>query len=268
MTDLWNPDFAAGNPMLAHLPFAHFADWPTHGDFERILQKNPIANETGRNIRFVEPRQTGYESRIFETGEVNTRPRNWHDFFNALVWLHFPKTKSRINALHYREGGAPRTALVNALTHFDESGVVVLSSCPELADDLRNYRWKELFWEKRQRVERCMAFLIFGHGLLEKALHPYIGMTGLGIVLETHDIGSGNNHIDAILPSRLEGLSNPSGLCPVPLLGYPGWDRRNCDPAYYDNANYFRKSRTSKGQTAKTGSAIPDHPQSSSLSRR
>ena len=243
MTDRWNPDFAAGNPMLAHLPFPHFADWPAHGDFERILQETPIFNENGRKLSFVEPRKTGYEARIFELGEVDTRPRNWHDFFNALIWLHFHKTKSRINALHYREDCAPRTALANALTHFDESGVVVLSSFPELAADLRSFRWKELFWEKRELVEAGMSFLIFGHGLLEKTMHPYIGMTGQGIVLETDDIHIRNGRIDEILSDRLVSLSSPADLCPVPLLGYPGWDSNNSDPAYYDNESYFRKGR-------------------------
>ncbi|MBY0578291.1 MAG: DUF3025 domain-containing protein [Burkholderiales bacterium] len=243
MTDRWNPDFAAGNPMLTHLPFPHFPDWPAHEDYGRMLRKNPIANENGRTIRFVEPQKADYETRIFETGEISTRPRNWHDFFNALVWLHFPKTKSRINALHYRECSAPRNALANALTHFDESGVIVLSSRTELAEDLRSFRWKELFWEKRELVEAGMSFLIFGHGLLEKTMHPYIGMTGQGIVLETDDIHIGNGRIDEILSGRLASLSSPADLCPVPLLGYPGWDSNNSDPAYYDNENYFRKGR-------------------------
>jgi hypothetical protein len=39
-----------------------------------------------------------YECRIWETGEVETRPDNWHDFFNALVWLSFPQTKIAVSA--------------------------------------------------------------------------------------------------------------------------------------------------------------------------
>jgi hypothetical protein len=243
MTDRWNPDFAVGNPMLSHLSFPDFADWPTHDDYNRILQGKPLFNENGRRLRFVEPQKTDYETRVFGQGDISTRPCNWHDFFNALIWFHFPKTKSRINALHCRESGAPRSAPGNALTHFDESGVVVLTSCPELADDLRNFRWKELFREKRARIKHHMAFLIFGHGLLEKALNPYVGMTGHGIVVEIDDILIGNGRIDEILSGRLEALANPSDLCPVPLLGYPGWDENNADPGYYDNENYFRTGR-------------------------
>ena len=42
-------------------------------------------------------------------GRVETRPDNLHDFFNALIWLAFPRSKARINAMHAaeipREGG-------------------------------------------------------------------------------------------------------------------------------------------------------------------
>ena len=41
-----------------------------------------------------------YEQRIFEQGLVPTRPANWHDFFNALIFLLFPQTKKEMNRLH------------------------------------------------------------------------------------------------------------------------------------------------------------------------
>jgi hypothetical protein len=38
---------------------------------------------------------------------VATRVDNLHDWFNALAWLCFPRTKARINAMHAAE--IPRT---------------------------------------------------------------------------------------------------------------------------------------------------------------
>ncbi len=143
--------------------------------------------------------------------------------------------------MHHREGCESRNPVRDALTHFDETGVIVISSSPELSEDLRHFRWRELFWEKRKLVERKMRFLIFGHGLMEKALHPYVGMTGKGIVLEAEI--SAPEEIDAILASRIGDLAAPSDLTPVPVLGYPGWDENNADPAYYENLDYFRKGR-------------------------
>jgi hypothetical protein len=42
------------------------------------------------------PKGTAYEQFIFEAGQVPTR-ENLHDFFNALCWMRFPRTKKRLN---------------------------------------------------------------------------------------------------------------------------------------------------------------------------
>jgi hypothetical protein len=53
------------------------------------------------------------------SGEVATRPGNRHDFFNALIWLAFPRSKAAINRRHHEapgwrarpwQGGARRPA--------------------------------------------------------------------------------------------------------------------------------------------------------------
>ena len=69
------------------------------------------------------------------------------------------------------------------LTLLDESGVLVACADPELARLLRDFRWKELFWHNRERLAAAMGFYLYGHGLYEKALRPYIGMTGQGLIL-------------------------------------------------------------------------------------
>lgn len=238
----WNPDFSRDNPLLAHLAIPRFEHWPDGSDYARAFQG--LRNENGCEIRFSAPLDRDYETRIFETGEVSTRPCNWHDFFNAVVWLNFPHAKAKLNAMHCREGCSRRNAVRDALTHFDESGVVVLFSARDLAEDLIDFKWQSLFVDKRERILKEMRFLIFGHGLLEKAMNPYVGMTGKGIAIETRDLEIGRAELDRRLAESIDRLEKPSDLFPVPLLGYPGWDENNADPAYYRNESYFRKGRS------------------------
>ena len=60
---------------------------------------------------------------------------------------------------------------------------MVLSSDPELLELVRSFRWKELFWQRRTEVRENMRFFLFGHALYQKALNPFIGMTGKAILL-------------------------------------------------------------------------------------
>ena len=79
------------------------------------------------------PFEAQYEPRCYLTGEVQTRANNWHDLFNALVWLTFPKTKAVLNARHYHAltveeiaSGSHRGAVRDVNTLLDESGVIVV----------------------------------------------------------------------------------------------------------------------------------------------
>src|SRR6478736_4963870 len=92
------PIFAALRPSLSRLSGGGF---PRHGDLN-ALANSSVVSGGGAAIRFVPPAPVRepaarYEVRIFETGEVQTRPGNWHDLFNALVWLAFPRTKAILN---------------------------------------------------------------------------------------------------------------------------------------------------------------------------
>ena len=61
-----------------------------------------LRNASGQPLRFVPqdqlPEGRAYEEFIGATGCVPTRD-NLHDFFNALVWLTFPRIKQQLNAL-------------------------------------------------------------------------------------------------------------------------------------------------------------------------
>lgn len=188
------------------------------------------------------------------------RENNWHDLLNALVWLTFPKTKAAINARHYhaltnatkQATSSQRGAVRDTNTLLDESGVIVVCADAELATLLQNFQWQELFWQRREQVKSSMGFYIFGHGLYEKALQPYIGMTGQGVVLSVEQaffnwpLAQQLAHLDTLLADRLalpEYGSTTRELSPVPLLGVPGWAADNECEAYYENTHYFRPGR-------------------------
>lgn len=261
----WIPNFLDASPLFEPLrPAAsgleQLEHWPDIAELELLRAHKSIVTKSGKPIRFVthetSPQEFArqYEPRIYLTGEVQTRMQNWHDLFNALAWLTFPRAKAALNQTHYqamlpgkREPGRTRSQrgpLRDAATLFDESGVVVASADAELSALLRNFEWKELFWRRRSAVLARMKFFIFGHGLYEKALNPYVGMTGKALVVDVEQC-----FFNQTLPAQLHAIdlmleqhwrASAAALTPLPLLGYPGWSADNAEEFYYDNQNYFR----------------------------
>ena len=263
-TLLRSPLFVPLHPILAELGTDGF---PALQDCNALLDARhpPITVQSGSPLRFVAhepgklPFEAQYEPRCYLKGEVLTRADNWHDLLNALVWLTFPKAKAVLNARHYHalieeraSGKTRRGAVRDVNTLFDESGVIVMYSDAELAGLLREFQWKELFWQQRERVRTKMGFYLFGHGLYEKALQPYIGMTGQGLLLTVESayfnwpLVQQLAHLDNLLADYLaapEHCRSTCDLSPVPLLGVPGWSADNESAAYYDNTAYFRSCR-------------------------
>jgi len=230
-----------------------------------LARRFPIYTANGRQVSFVPPQADGlaYECRIWESGEVETRPDNWHDFFNALVWFAFPRTKIAVSARHVRAmtpGGAARGAVRDALTHFDECGIVVLSTSPHLLELLRGFAWKALFVGQRAEVERCMRFVIFGHATYEQLLRPFRGLTAKAVLYEVDENWLQRPQAEqwAELDRRLAAdlasgrYARPRDFQPLPLLGIPGMTPDNADPAYYDDTWQFRPGRRSGA-----GQALP-----------
>jgi hypothetical protein len=261
---LQSPLFKPVQPALTHLQGKAFPG-PDEWNELRSLHCPAITVSNGLPLRFV-PQATGrqgfesqYEPRCYLTGEVQTRSDNWHDFFNALVWLTFPKAKAAINSRHYQAllraqqpGESQRGKVRDMATLFDESGVIVACANAELAELLCTFQWKELFWRRRELVGREMGFYIFGHGLYEKALQPYVGMTGQGLVVHVSEafFGGTLQEQTRYLDERVAAYLNDPAHCvstrelqPVPLLGMPGWAIENSTEAYYDNTAYFRPGR-------------------------
>lgn len=208
---------------------------------------NALAVQRGALVRFVPPAQdvsaVDYEMTIATTGEIPTRD-NAHDFFNALQWLAFPQTKAAINAGHLRHSATigMRPIARDVLTMIDESGVLVASADETLLTLLRKFKWRELFVDHRADVMTKMRFALIGHGLMERALNPFIGLTGKAVLLNIAD----DESLDAAAARWIADdthLASSRMLSPLPLLGIPGWDARNEPPEFYDNTEYFRPGR-------------------------
>jgi hypothetical protein len=200
-----------------------------------------IRTESGKPVRFVPPGREDpyYEIGVFESGRVATRPENLHDWFNALAWLAFPRTKARINALHAREmprgEKGRRGPLRDLLTIFDEGGAIVVCSDEDLLSLLASASWRTLFLENRQRVLDAMRIVVFGHAVQEQAVEPRPGITCKAIVLPAGDLDAGAARWLAEAPAG----TSPKALLPVPIFGYPGWHPGQ-DAAFYDDKRYFR----------------------------
>ncbi len=156
-----------------------------------------VVSGGGRPLRFVahDDDARPYETRIHDTGEVPTRTEGdgaWHDGYNALVWLAFPRTKARLNALQAqaiaRDGVRPRRgALRDAATLLDENGAIVLADDEAPLRALHAFDWRALFVEQRDAFERRVRVLVFGHALLAKLRAPYKAICAHAWVLRTGD---------------------------------------------------------------------------------
>lgn len=276
--DGWNPGFLTSHPLFwPLLPFAEdfvrsHVNWPTLDDYQQFLESGVGRILSGNNqlLRFVsqdekpEKFEESYEPRIFLRGEIQTRLRNWHDFFQVLVWRMFPNTKAAINKLHFHAIKArlennpddkQRSPMENALTQFDECGAVVLSSNPELLDLIKHFQWKALFWQHRADIAQQLKCIVFGHAVYEKALNPYVGMTAHSILLPvparlldfpvTDLLPLIDKQLVELFTDK-QAVASPADFAPFPLLGMPGWDTDNHHESYYENTRYFRSGRQSK----------------------
>lgn len=279
----WSPDFHRHSPLFEPISaiaahFERFTAWPTLDDYQRVLDAlpEPIRLLSGKPLRIVA--QDGkphtfadhYAPRIYLTGEIQTRTENWHDFFQYLTWFIFPRAKAEINALHLPRARqridkgetGRRTPLENMLSLFDEGGAVIASCDPSLLQLVREFRWKELFWQRRDEVAEKLHCIPFGHAVYEKGLMPYVGMTVNTILLEVDPgylalpLNERLNSIDAQLAEIFrEGnrYRQPKDLQPFPILGMPGWDAANGHESYYENTRYFRPGRANHSGDNQTG---------------
>lgn len=240
-----------GHPL--HAPYREWlADGlPDAGRLTTWAAERNITTADGLPLRFLPPPDDGlgYEARIAASGIVATRPGNWHDAFNALVWLRFPRAKAVLSARHAERlgeaGGGRRGAARDVLTQFDECGVIVAGMPDDLEGALRAHRWREVFAERRAELMATTCFVVFGHGSLDALQAPFVGLCGKALFVGPADEG---DDLDAALARRLASAdfstATRDALQPLPLLGIPGATPDNDDPAYYDEPRQFRPPRT------------------------
>lgn len=230
--------------------------WPDAATLTRLAAERGVVNAGGLPIRFVPGHATdpalAYETVVYDSGRVTTRSNNWHDFFNALVWLNWPLSKAALNALHIRAGvSTVRNRPRDALTLLDESGVVVACAEPALWDDLARADWHTVFVMQRARVRAAIRFYLIGHALHEKALAPYPSMTGKCVQVPVAedffalDVAQQRTQLDAMLAQQL--LANPpqtpAQFPPLPLAGIPGVTPASEHADFYANTRIFRPQR-------------------------
>jgi hypothetical protein len=117
--------------------------------------------------------------------------------------------------------------------------VIVASASRELTDLIVDFRWKELFWQRRPELEAKMRFLAFGHALHEKALDPHLGMVAKTVFVA---LGEGFD-ADALAAAHFASRANfasPKSMAPMPAMGVPGWHPHTDRESFYDDASHFR----------------------------
>lgn len=266
---LASPLHAALAPWLARLPVDRFPDCDALNALGADVPA--LVNRAGQRIRFVpdtQPwlRREHYEQRIARSGEAPTRPGDWHDLFNALVWLAFPRTKASLNTAHAflldarPDEAKHRGRARDVLTLFDEGGAIVACADAALERLLREHAWRALFVDARARCEVSMRCFVFGHALLDKGRAPYRGLTAKALVVPVAPALLAAlglvERLDQALAEVFRFAPNDAPddlaahwrrlLTPLPLLGIPGWDVANGDSAYYDDVRYFRPKGASE----------------------
>jgi hypothetical protein len=163
--------------------------------------------------------------------------------------------------------GEPRGTVRDALTHFDECGIVVLSDGLNCSVLLRDFRWKAACSSSVvPKSKRCMRFVIFGHATYEQLLKPFRGLTAKAALYEIDDEWLATDTGGAECYGRCHffgkncksgQFTRPRDFQPLPLLGIPGVAPDSENPAYYDDTWQFRPGRRGRWQLSSGGAAGP-----------
>lgn len=244
-----------------------YADWRGAGEPVALRVRagatlhDALNAERHAPVRFVPqdalPAGTPYERFVFETGQCPVRP-GWHDFFNGLCWLQFPRTKRALNqlqAVEIQKGGvgSRRGPVRDAITVFDENGAL-LQAPPALWEALEQRQWRRLFVELRP-LWREAHLRIFGHALLEQLAAPRKGLTA-HVWRADAAMESGAGADGWLAAQCVPDALAAKPFTPLPVLGVPGWWAQNENFSFYDDSLVFRARRDPPGATP----AAPERP--------
>lgn len=237
----WRGDWA-DEPRFAHLAdrlraFADCRDWP---DAERLSAESArlgLVSCAGAPIRFVLQRHgatrggdvlaSRYDVRIHREGAVSTRPRNAHDFFNAMVWLSFPRAKAALSARQHdawcerlapgqRRLPGARTREQDTLSMLDEGGILVVPHGVDPGDVDAALAARDSAAVSRWARAGELTVAAFGHALYEHVASGDPAVRGLAVVLDRAASRDGaRDAADAMFSARLADRAcfcDPSGL--------------------------------------------------------
>jgi hypothetical protein len=235
---LWDPDCLDKHPLLS--AFASLVPTLKKRDGFPSLAERSDLFEAQRlrlapdvpQLAFVEPRQRPrrgrgrgpvqledlYEGSIVVRHEVPGFVDGYHDLFNFLVWLAFPKAKWAIHQRQYRAqqswvpAGASRlpgrrTREQDALTLFDEGGGILLWRRPPS----QHGPAFEVSSDVRATFSGAEAALLFGHAVMEHVYYdrPEVRVVSANVLLpaEVRTLDALFPFVDVVLAARLEEQS-------------------------------------------------------------
>lgn len=238
-----------------HLALCMQADWP---EVERLNNVwHAPQNRQGSLFRFVAQESIDdgqhYEQRIYHHAVVATRSENWHDLFNAMIWMRYPQIKMALNARQVEDmvafGTKQRTRSQCAMTHFDEAGAIIRCSDPEMLAAWNEHDWEAFFsaWP-RVMAESGIQVWLFGHSIYEHALNPEIALVAKALVIDSTESLS-NEFIDQYLAKQINNqhcLMDPQELRPIPLSGIPYWHKLFGQVDFFQRVPCFQPKRVGK----------------------
>ena len=269
-------------PWLAHLaPRLRLLDaqapqkWAQADDMKAALnhavaqlQAQGLAMQTGlgKPLHFIAqedlPHGQAYEVHIAQTGGVPTR-LNLHDFFNASIWLTFPRIKAVLNARQNEQISAhgvthQRGMARDALTLFDENSALLVTSNASIATALRQFDWDNALvaprnlWENPRvpSADAQTVLYLFGHALMDKLTGPRKPMCAHTWVVMVDPTWFALNpvarmdEVDTRLAEQLRTHAfHTHDFCPLPVLGVPHFYQDNADANFYNDKQVFRAGR-------------------------
>mgnify|MGYP003329062150 CR=1 FL=1 len=168
-------------PFLAR--FSTTKSWPLVSDYDvpdnmNFVLQDDMGQRKRRRLKKELQRQglsflDIYVQNIIEKKKILTRQNNWHDFFNMLIWAHFPKSKWALHKAFFasrqevQSQVLQRSSFEDLLTCFDEGSLLLLCREANYSSLMQALSCRDLSRKNSLLTDFSLKHLVFGHGLLE-----------------------------------------------------------------------------------------------------
>lgn len=238
----------------------NYDDFSISADFINKASATYFLNKTSFNgFEFIEQKKKEkdfykkYDALVFKEKKIPIRNNIVHDYFNALTWLAFPNSKTKLNKKNftlleknYLNGNKNRPRNIDLTTLLDESGIIILTKNSYLASLIRQKKWKTVFWDSRDIVKKSFKFFLFGHSLFEKIMNKYIGTAARALIFFNENLTLDKitiSDVDQILSDCIDKDSffkNLEKTVSIPLFAIPEWSSLNKKEEFYKGNEYLR----------------------------